>query len=315
MSRPVSLAVAPARSRLTAPFDSLKRRWIKDGFVVIKNAYGRNQIAEYNALVDGFRSRLDDGKDDNGFGDRIGQLHQAEPKLLELCQSREIDNFLNWAFGEAPVLMGSLQFEKGTQQEAHIDAIFFWPQPAYAMAGVWIALEDIHPDSGPLFYIPGSHRWPFSRSEHVVQADPDLARKRQSAKEGHLTPEERAQVVGEIGAKWTEQFLTLERQKSGKRVPICLQAGDAVVWHSLLAHGGSPRLDVTKSRRSVVFHYFGQSAKLFTDQDFMLYDDTELEGRLSTVPPIRQYKNLKYMKFPYFVTYSKGKDTIHTVTE
>jgi len=27
-------------------------------------------------------------------------------------------------------------------------------------AAVWIALDDIHPDSGPFQFVPGSHRWP-----------------------------------------------------------------------------------------------------------------------------------------------------------
>ncbi|WP_429411550.1 hypothetical protein [Paraburkholderia sp. WSM4174] len=29
-----------------------------------------------------------------------------------------------------------------------------------------------------------------------------------------------------------------------------------MIWHSLLTHRGSPRNDVTRSRRSAVFHFF-----------------------------------------------------------
>jgi len=114
---------------------NLKRQWIKDGFVVIRNVFSQDQILRYNAIVANVRKDVDDGKDANGFGDRIGQLHQKELGLLELASDKKVVNFLKWALGDDPVLMGSLQFQKGTQQEAHIDAIFFWPQPAYSMAG------------------------------------------------------------------------------------------------------------------------------------------------------------------------------------
>jgi hypothetical protein len=29
------------------------------------------------------------------------------------------------------------------------------------MCGVWLALEDIPAQAGPVFYLPGSHRWPI----------------------------------------------------------------------------------------------------------------------------------------------------------
>ena len=148
---------------------NLKRQWIKDGFVLIRNVFSQDQIQRYNAIVANVRESVDDGKDANGFGDRIGQLHQKELGLLELASSTKVVNFLKWALGDDPVLMGSLQFQKGTQQEVHIDAIFFWPEPAYSMAGMWVALEDIHEDAGPLFYLPGSHRWPFHRSEDIAR--------------------------------------------------------------------------------------------------------------------------------------------------
>lgn len=290
---------------------NLKRQWIKDGFVVIRNVFSQNQILKYNAIVANVRDNVDDGKDAYGFGDRIGQLHQKEPGLMELASSTKLKNFLKWALGDDPVLMGSLQFQKGTQQEAHIDAIFFWPEPSYSMAGVWVALEDIHEDAGPLFYLPGSHRWPFHRSEDVACIRSDLTKLRVAALKDKLTPEERGTLIGEMGNAWTNELQKLEKQYQVPRVPICMKAGDVVVWHSLLAHGGSPRNDVTRSRLSAVFHYFGKRAKLFTSDQFMLFDNAELLRQRPANPEIRQYNGLPFMRFPYFVTYSGGKETLH----
>lgn len=290
-----------------------KKAWLRDGFVVLRNVFQKGQIDQYNAIVSKVRNEVDDGKDDQGYGDRIGQLHQREPDLLRLASSQRIQQFLRWAFNDDPLLMGSLQFEKGTQQEAHIDAIFFWPEPSYSMAGVWVALEDIHADAGPLFYIPGSHKWPFFRSEDVIRSRPDLASRREDARQGKLSPDEVATLVSDIGLAWTEELQKLERENNSRRVPICLNAGDVVIWHSLLAHGGSPRNDVTRSRRSAVFHYFGKRAKLFTNEQFALYDSDELPNQQPVVTEVGAQHSVEYMKFPHFVTYSSDGAIIHPV--
>src|ERR1700730_8808305 len=73
---------------------NLKGEWIRDGFVVIPNVFTPDQIQRYNAIVSKVRSEVDDGKDEQGFGDRIGQLHQKEPDLLELASSPKIIDFL-----------------------------------------------------------------------------------------------------------------------------------------------------------------------------------------------------------------------------
>jgi ectoine hydroxylase-related dioxygenase (phytanoyl-CoA dioxygenase family) len=293
------------------PPKDMEKAWLDDGFVVMPNVFTPEQIARYNAIVAKVRSEVDDGKDAQGFGDRIGQLHQKEPALLELASSPKIVDFLEWALGDEPVVMGSLQFQKGSEQNAHIDAIFFWPDPAYSMAGVWIALEDIHEDAGPLYYIPGSHRWPFYRSEDIVRSRPELAKLREAARRRQLSGAERASVVSQIGNAWTDDFLRLEAEHQSRRVTICPKAGDVVIWHSLLAHGGAPRRDLSRSRLSTVFHYLGKRANLYTFDQFMLYDRADLL-RQSRAPSImHRHCDVRYMRFPQFVTYSSGREIIH----
>jgi ectoine hydroxylase-related dioxygenase (phytanoyl-CoA dioxygenase family) len=290
---------------------SIRKDWEEKGFAVIKNVFSKEQVAQYNQIVSRVRSQVDDGKDESGYGDRIGQLHQREPGLLEFACEPSILNFLKFAFGEDPVLMGSLQFERGTQQDAHIDAIFFWPQPTYSMAGVWVALEDIHEDSGPLFYIPGSHRWPFSHSEDVVANRPELSRRRELARTGKLSTEEYNDVIAKVGQAWSEDLDVLHKEMKGEKIPIHLKAGDVVIWHSLVAHGGTPRNDPKRSRRSAVFHYLGASAKLYSNQQFMLFDSSDIGRQRPQSPALQRYKNLTYMRFPFFTTYSGGKETLH----
>ncbi|MBU9629624.1 phytanoyl-CoA dioxygenase family protein [Burkholderia multivorans] len=51
----------------------------------------------------------------------------------------------------------SLNFRVGTQQPLHTDAVHFSSIPQRSMCGVWVALEDISPESGPVQLVLGSH--------------------------------------------------------------------------------------------------------------------------------------------------------------
>jgi ectoine hydroxylase-related dioxygenase (phytanoyl-CoA dioxygenase family) len=313
---PRSYPVGPSDARWPdddAVPEAQRRMWIEDGFVVLPNLFAPAQLQGYRAIVDQVRREVEDDKDEHGYGDRIGQLHQRYPELLELASAPEVLRLLKWAFNDDPVVFGSLNFERGTQQADHIDAIFFWPEPTYTMAGVWVALEDIHPDAGPLFYVPGSHAWPFARSEDVVATRPELAARRRVS-EG-LSDEEKSALSSEIGSAWHDDFQALKTKRGGVSKAMPIKAGDVVIWHSLLAHGGSPRNDPTLSRNSVVFHYVGKHTKLYTFEQFMLLDDQTLKQ----APPQPMTlgdrgDGLEYMRYNYFVSYSGGKQLVHELT-
>lgn len=288
----------------------LRRQWVEHGFSIMRKVFSSDEIFSYNRTVRNLRNSIDDGKDCYGYGDRIGQLHQKFPELLELAGNDRVRKFLKWAFGDDPVLFASLNFDRGTEQEAHVDTIFFYPQPSYAMCGVWVALEDIDPDAGPLFYLDGSHKWPFYGSEDVVRMRPQLAEERISARNLEAGPE-KSRVVSMLGDAWTQDFVSMERKIGAKRVTPSLKAGDLVFWHSFLAHGGSPRVDPSLSRKSAVFHFIGASSKLYTYEQFMLYDESELAGLQEQPMELGNYKDrIKYMKYPHFVYYSSEGEII-----
>jgi Phytanoyl-CoA dioxygenase (PhyH) len=291
----------------------LREQWIRDGIVIMPGVLSAQQIQAYNAIVEAGRLSVDDQKDPYGYGDRVGQLHQRFPDLISAAAQAPIVEFLTWAFGEEPVLFGSLNFDRGTTQEAHIDAIFFYPEPSYAMAGVWIALEDIHIDAGPLFYLKGSHRWNFNRGEDIVATRPDLAARRAAAAAGHLSPQEHGEVIRDLGYAWTEDLLALEKERGAEREKIVVKAGDMIAWHSLLAHGGSPRLNLALRRKSVVFHFLGSTSKLYTFEQFMLHDREALADITPTTMPMGEYNGLRYMKFPNVTSYVDGQEKVHDV--
>jgi len=291
----------------------IKDQWIKDGLCIIRNAYNEKQIEKYNSTVKAVRDKVEDGRDRFGLGERIGQLHQLHPELLELSFNQEILHFLKWILNDDPIVLGSLNFDKGTQQASHVDAIFFYPEPSYSMCGCWVALEDIDTQAGPLFYIPGSHKWQFNYSDDLLKLQPNLKEKRDFARSSDCKQEERSLICAELGNAWCKEFDKIEIAKSTQRVTPILKAGDAVIWHSLLAHGGGNVLNEALSRKSVVFHYIGKRARLFTFEQFMLYSRTELNNQIHQKAKLNSFQGLEYMSYDYFVTYTNNVPTVHTL--
>jgi hypothetical protein len=144
-----------------------------------------------------------------------------------------------------------------------------------------------------------------------VSTRPDLALRRQKARAGELNPEERGGLIAEIGQAWTQDFQSLESKYEVERVPFSLEPGDVVIWHSLLAHGGSPRIDRSLSRKSAVFHYLGANTRLYSFEQFMLYSAEEFPNLPLQGMSFREYGPLRYMRFPFFTTFVDGCEIVH----
>jgi len=160
----------------------------------------------------------------------------ANPKILKL---------LGKLYGRTAFPFQTLNFPVGTQQHLHSDSNHFSSLPERFMCGVWLALEDVHPDAGPLTYLPGSHKWPILTN--VMIGRRAFGAQPQSAQ----APFEAAWEAM-IAASGREQEVFLARK------------GQALIWAANLLHGGSPQLDPTRTRWSQVSHYYFEDCIYYT---------------------------------------------------
>jgi ectoine hydroxylase-related dioxygenase (phytanoyl-CoA dioxygenase family) len=169
---------------------------------------------------------------------KVLDIHVRLPSSHKLIFAPELLDFLRDIFQEEPVAFQTLYFENGSQQGAHQDTAFVYTDPPYHFVASWIALEDIAPGTGELFYYQGSHRMDdllFAEDTKALRpGDPDGPRYSATLE----------QFVCEYGFKRT-QFLP-------KRT-------DVLFWSSDLVHGGEQRIHNT-TRRSLVTHYCPRSA-------------------------------------------------------
>lgn len=169
------------------------------------------------------------------YGYRLPDLHGSSPTALSLYLQPEIFRLIDLIFDQQSIAFQSLYFEHGSMQGLHRDPMFAPTRPVPHLVAAWIALEDITPDSGPLFFLPGSHRLPwFEFQENSVA----------------LTPKTRARQPEY--QTWIHELLGRE-PRDWKRF-VC-RRGDVMIWHAGLMHGGSKVQNPATTRKSFVVHY------------------------------------------------------------
>jgi ectoine hydroxylase-related dioxygenase (phytanoyl-CoA dioxygenase family) len=144
-------------------------------------------------------------------------------------------------------LTGWVSTERGWHQDDYLNP----PHVNSWYAAVWIALGDIHPDSGPFEYVPGSHRWPLIRGEKVRKflTKQELAVR---APETGINPWER------LAERFVNPAIEAEIAESGRPiVPYLAKRGDVLIWHGRLIHRGSVAKVPWMERRSLITHYSG----------------------------------------------------------
>jgi ectoine hydroxylase-related dioxygenase (phytanoyl-CoA dioxygenase family) len=161
----------------------------------------------------------------------IGSELATDPRLLELIEL---------VLGRPARLFQTIYFRNGSQQEAHSDAFHMMTEPPGFLVGVWIALEDIDEGSGPVFYLPGSHRLSYLMTEDLDVSDPPPG------------------VIADKGSAYVDRVRAEVREFGAAEIPFTAKAGDVLLWHHNLIHGGSAVTREGATRRSLVGHYFAE---------------------------------------------------------
>jgi hypothetical protein len=167
-------------------------------------------------------------------GYRIPDLHGHSARALRLYLDKTLFYWTELIFGQPAIAIQSLYFEYGSEQGLHRDPMFVPATPPSHLLAAWIALEDIAADSGPLSYVPGSHRLPWIEfQDSEVRMGPTA------------TPEQEA--------AWREFRDGIAREQTVETF-TCKQ-GDVFIWHAGLMHGGAPVQTHGRTRKSFVIHY------------------------------------------------------------
>ena len=220
------LDAAGERGELSTAEQTQIRAFARDGFLVIDP-----EIDDFDTraatIVRGLEPHYPEGSR------RIQDAWTLLPEVRELAIAPTVLGLLRRLYGREPVPFQTLNFDVGTEQEAHSDTVHFHTLPRRFVAGCWIALEDMDRDNGTLFYYPGSHWLP----------DYDLD---DLGLRSEVTPYRQYEMFAE----------TLLKTRGLERVELEVKKGQALIWAANLFHGGIPVRDRARTRHSQVTHYY-----------------------------------------------------------
>ncbi len=221
-------------SRLTPE----QAQWRRDGVVTLERFLPDDLIDAYIAR----RER------ENIVGWVSPTPYEHVPELRALALYRPLTQLMRDLVGEEMMLHLALTGWISSERAWHQDDYLNPPGVNGWYAAVWMALDTIHPDSGPFEYFPGSHRWPLLRGAKV---------------RAYMTDEDRAEPDSHIHwPRITERYVlpAVEAEAARRATPIKQflgKRGDVLIWHGRLMHRGRTPNVPLMERRSLITHYSG----------------------------------------------------------
>lgn len=215
------------------------------GFAVLPQLLNPQNVQNITEALDTYEDEnlrlLYKNRRSDGTFPRLIALHNDVPTIEALFSHETIRNLQHLLLGYLTPLRTSIAFLQGSQQPLHRDIPIFNTQHPSFYFRVLIALEPHNAQNGAFFALPYSHRiaanpWNTPRQFYTKQTDiPPINQDRFNAYQEKLA----------------QQYVQAGLHE--KRFE--LQAGDALIWHPLLAHGGETITDKHASRKSIVLHF------------------------------------------------------------
>lgn len=176
---------------------------------------------------------------------RIQDAWQYDEDVRAIAANDGVLALLSKLWGRRAFPFQTLNFPVGTQQHVHTDSVHFSSVPERFMCGVWLAMEDIHEDAGPLCYVPGSHKWPIISNTAI-------------GRRGWREELESAQTP------YHDAWNALMAEHPSPMETFLARKGQALIWCANLLHGGSPQTDLRRTRWSQVTHYYFDDCVYYT---------------------------------------------------
>jgi phytanoyl-CoA hydroxylase len=225
---------------LTAEADRLKTDYERDGFVVSRQLFSPDEVAELIATFedinatkagrDFFSPQMDgitDANDPLAQWPRVIHPHRFNAVARRYLVHPAVREVLTTLTGMEPVAAQTMYYfkpPKARGQALHQDNLYLLVSPG-ACIGAWTAMDICDEENGCMLVVPGSHRGNLLCNEN--NADTSLY-----FTKGH-TPV----------------------PKGMKVVPVRMQPGDTLFFHGNLIHGSGPNRHPTRFRRSFIGHY------------------------------------------------------------
>ncbi len=212
--------------------------WKENGFAILPKFFDEKTVDSINKELE---TLLKEKKVEFTLGNKVMFANKASELIKGITVKKELTDILDFILGRRVIPFQTINFITGSQQHAHSDSIHMTTYPLGYLVAIWVALEDVTEDSGPLSYYPGSHKLPYLLNDGY----------------------ERGGNVFTVGAdsnylKYEEKIGEVVKQNSIPKQIFTAKKGDVLIWHANLIHGGEKITRPGATRKSMVVHYFAE---------------------------------------------------------
>lgn len=230
----------PTYAQLTVPAPPAgPLDWNDDGVVILKDFLPEELMQAYEECW------LANADQPGGFLDKSGWQYPTpymnHKPVADLFSYGPLHTEMEKLIGEPAGLHLCLTGWVTTTRNWHQDSYLNPPHVGDHYIACWVALDTIHPDSGPFQYIAGSHRWPQVTRECIAPYVNLNDKHWPTHSEVVLTPAFEEEI------KRRDAVITTYLPKRG----------DVLLWHGRLMHRGSLANVPGMQRKAAIAHYSG----------------------------------------------------------
>jgi ectoine hydroxylase-related dioxygenase (phytanoyl-CoA dioxygenase family) len=209
------------------------------GYAVLKNAIDLTLI---DKTIDSIKDK---------FGSVAGEeptrqldLWSSNENVKKVALQQDILDFLAFIYERKPLPFQTLNFKFGTQQCLHSDLIHFSCIPRRYMCGIWVAMEDLDAENGPLQYCEGSHKL---REYNYTDLNIPFGKRDY-----------------EYYPLYEDFLKELVKAKGMQVSELHIKKGDVMIWSANLLHGGKEITGKGRTRWSQVTHVYFDDCIYYT---------------------------------------------------
>jgi ectoine hydroxylase len=217
--------------------------WSKQGYAILDEFYSENEVISINNEIEKIKQNKQ-AKYQHNSKKLMFAIRESDT-LLHTVNNSKIQGILELLLGKEITLFQSINFEEGSQQHTHSDTVHMTTFPLGNLIAIWIALEDIQPDTGVLHYYPGSHKLPYILTPDFDHGTNQLF----LGKDAYNNYEGKIAEVIDNNTFSKKEFLP--------------KKGDVLIWHANLLHGGNPIKKLGSTRKSMVLHYYAKDVACY----------------------------------------------------
>jgi hypothetical protein len=239
-----------------------KEKYSQDGYVVFNQLVPHDLIdehlAKYRELVEPLdmyaRGSENKASDDSKrkYHQALQYLHYEHDPTLRLAFESGIRARVEELFGEDPVYDIPMTVIWGPGIQAHRDTAMIFRDPPHAVCRSWTALEDLAPDSGLMYVVPGTQKNAYNYDSFLDETKDFLPFLQEVASRGYKAWEGMQLFAPSI----EHHRLSVLKEMEGKEKKLLhLRKGDTVLFDIGIIHGSIDATSPAVTRKSFIIEW------------------------------------------------------------